>query len=254
MQHERIVRTSENHGSDRRFAAALTVGFNHCHEIGAGAFGHPRFVVLHCLRQTRAPAIDDIATIDASLAEFRTQCTFVYARSNGAGSCNHAHGKRSNALLHRKRIHCRLDTGVDHSYHLCALILGVFSGIRQPVGSGRIAGDNHYFGRSVPLVPKDKRRVAHDKFTQKVRLALGSIESVRHVGLVAEIDEIFTVQIGLAVGAAFSGTVVEFVDGKQLFKHGKTTCPRIENPNRTPRSAKLHKRRRCNNQRKTLHF
>ena len=70
--------------------------------------------------------------------------------------------------------------------------------------------------------------VFEDELAEVVRFAFLRVIAVGHVGLVAEVDEAFVLEVRFPVRARLQGFVVEVVSGEERLEYGEPADPRVE--------------------------
>ena len=109
----------------------------------------------------------------------------------------------------------------------------------EPVGRRRIARDDDDLRGRVSFVPEDELRVAYNELPEELRLACGVVASVRHVRLVAEIDEILRRQVRDAVRPRPARRIVDMIDRQQTLEDGESADARIEDADRSASTGPL---------------
>lgn len=173
-----------------------------------GRTGEILFAV-HGLGKTVRTTVDYLQA--ARVAAFPGQGVkgvFITARGDGSRSGHNAYGY---VFFRADVIQRGVDPGVDDadSFHTGLAFVQVIVDVFQPVCRGGIAG--HYNG--LDFLPCQKQDVFDDQLPKEIRLIFCGVLAVRHVGLIAQVDVIFT-------GKQFAGQ-----DG---FQHGQTARAGIE--------------------------
>jgi hypothetical protein len=110
----------------------------------------------------------------------------------------------------------------------------------EAVGGGSVAGDDEGFdggfglgtGRGgvggVVAVAEEEEGVFEDEFAKVGEVVFSGVVAVGHVGLVAEVDEAFVFEVGMAVGPGGEGVVVEGVDFEDFFEDSEAADAGVE--------------------------
>lgn len=76
---------------------------------------------------------------------------------------------------------------------------------------------------------EQEESVFEDEFAQVRQIVFGRVVAVRHVGLIAEIDEAFVLEVGATIGPWGEGIVFKGVDLEDFLQHGETADAGVEN-------------------------
>ena len=79
---------------------------------------------------------------------------------------------------------------------------------------------------------EQKHGILKNELPQVIRSICRWVIAIGHVGLIAEIHELFPGKIKPPVGAGLHGVVIEKISMQQSFKHCEATYSRIEHANR----------------------
>ncbi len=113
----------------------------------------------------------------------------------------------------------------------------------QSIRSGCVAGNNDSFDRWLVVLrhsrsgvqpvtlAEQERHVPDDQLAQEVNLLLIRVVAVRHVCLIAQVNEPLVREVGSAVWPWFVGDVVKSIESKNCSEHCKASDARVEHPN-----------------------
>jgi hypothetical protein len=81
----------------------------------------------------------------------------------------------------------------------------------------------------VLALAEQEESVFEDELAQVRQIVFGRVVAVGHVGLIAEIDKAFVLEVGATIGSGGEGVVVKGIDFEDFLQHGEAADAGVEN-------------------------